>query len=153
MFHRFIERFTPRASPRSRTLSAAIVWSGVGLFLIFKGVLLLRHSSISLIILCGIGGAFLGLLKSAFIFDRVASKIVTHIGRKPMRACLGGVFSIRNWMLIAIMALFGRLVGTLPLNGSLKTVIYVMVGSGLAYSSRLLWNAWKAPATSTLPRL
>lgn len=143
MFPRFLDRLTPRAYPHTRLLTAALVWSGVGVFLTSKGIWLARQASLTLVtgaILMGLG---LGLVKSRFIFDPVAQKIIAHIGRKPSRACLGGLFSARNWALIVVMALFGRTLGALPLDSALKTGIYVMVGSGLGYSSRLLWNAWK----------
>jgi hypothetical protein len=50
---------------------------------------------------------------------------------------------VRNWALILVMAVFGRTLGALPVHAAIKTGIYVMVGSGLGYSSRLLWSAWK----------
>lgn len=89
-------------------------------------------------------GLMLGLAKGRFILDRIAGKIILHIGAKPSRACLGGLFSVRNWLLIAVMIIFGRILSVLPIEAGIKTGLYVMVGSGLAYSSRLLWRAWKA---------
>jgi len=143
MFPRFLDRLTPRAYPHTRLLTAAIVWSGVGIFLTSKGVWLSRQASLPLVTVAILVGVGLGWAKSRFIFDPVAQKIISHIGAKPSRACLGGLFSARNWVLILIMALFGRTLGALPLDPVLKTGIYVMVGSGLACSSRLIWRAWK----------
>ncbi|WP_156902485.1 hypothetical protein [Desulfomicrobium escambiense] len=95
----------------------------------------------------------MGFLKSRFVFDKVASKIVTHNDNKPERTCLGGLFSLKNWALIIVMVCFGRIIGTLPVDDLLKTGIYVMVGSGLAFSSRLMWSAWKKPVTPKLRRI
>ena len=139
----FLDRLTPRAYPRTRLFTAAIVWSGVGAFLCVKGVYLARSASLPIVLAAILAGACLGMLKSRLIFDRVAGKIIGHIGAKPSRACLGGLFSLRNWALILVMAAFGRTLGALPMYAALKTGIYVMVGSGLGYSSRLLWAAWK----------
>jgi hypothetical protein len=138
-----LERFTPRAYPRTRLLTAAMVWSAVGLFLALKGVYLFREGSWGIVLAVVVGGVVLGMLKSRLILDRVAGRIILHIGAKPSRACLGGLFSIRNWALIAVMIVFGRTLGALPVDTVIKTGLYVMVGSGLAFSSRLLWNAWK----------
>ena len=138
-----LERLTPRAHPRTRLLTAAVVWSAVGCFLMAKGFWLSRDVPALAIVAAGLGGGCLGMIKSRLIFDRVAGKIISHIANKPRRACLGGLFSVRNWALILVMALFGRTLGALPLDSALKTGLYVMVGSGLACSSRLLWNAWK----------
>jgi hypothetical protein len=150
MFPKFLDRLTPRAYPRTRLLTAAIVWSAVGFFLAGKGVWLSGDAPWAQIVVAILAGLGLGLVKSRFIFDRVAQKIIAHIGRKPSRACLGGLFSARNWALIVVMAVFGRTLGALPLDSALKTGIYVMVGSGLSYSSRLLWGAWKKSPVALL---
>lgn len=139
------DRLTPRAYPQTRLLTAAMVWSVVGCFLILKGFWLSRGMPTLSIVGAGLAGAGLGMLKSRFIFDRVADKIITHIGNKPRRACLGGLFSLKNWALILVMALFGRILASLPVDASLKTGVYAMVGSGLAFSSRRMWRAWKKP--------
>lgn len=139
----FLDRLTPRAYPRTRLLTAAIVWSAVGIFLSAKGIYLSREGSLAFIVAVILAGVVLGIVKGRFILDRVAGKIILHIGSKPTRACLGGLFSVRNWMLIAVMIVFGRTLSLLPMDASIKTGLYVMVGSGLAYSSRLLWRAWK----------
>jgi hypothetical protein len=143
MPHHFLDRLTPRAYPRTRLLTAAIVWSAVGMFLSVKGVYLSREGSLVFVLAVIVAGVALGIVKGRFILDRVAGKIILHIGGKPSRACLGGLFSGRNWMLIAVMIIFGRTLSFLPMDPGIKTGLYVMVGSGLAYSSRLLWRAWK----------
>jgi hypothetical protein len=151
-----LDRFTPRAHAGTRLLTAALVWTVVGGFLLGKGLWLSRMASGTHVLIAVLAGAGLGMVKSRIVFDRVAGKIVAHIGRKPRRACLGGLFSIRNWALILVMAVFGRILGTLPLASPLKTAIYVTIGSGLLYSSRLMWTAWKTtpPAgLQDLPRL
>jgi len=144
-----LDRLTPRAYPRTRLLTAAIVWSAVGMFLSVKGVYLAREGSLAFVVAIILAGAVLGIVKGRFILDRVAAKIILHIGAKPTRACLGGLFSVRNWLLIAVMIIFGRTLSVLPIEAGIKTGLYVMVGSGLAYSSRLLWRAWKKSTTET----
>lgn len=144
-----LDRLTPRAYPRTRLLTAAIVWSTVGVFLSVKGIYLSKEESLAIIAPVMLTGLMLGMLKGRFILDRVAAKIILHIGAKPTRACLGGLFSVRNWLLIAVMIIFGRTLSVLPIEAGIKTGLYVMVGSGLAYSSRLLWRAWKKSTAET----
>ena len=139
----FLDRLTPRAYPRTRLFSAAIVWDCVGVFLCLKGVYLSIDMSVEIIMLTFLVGLCLGLVKSRVVFDQVAGKIIEHIGSRPTRACLGGLFSVRNWALILVMVFFGKALGVLPMHSGLKTGLYVMVGSGLGYSSRLLWRAWR----------
>ncbi len=150
MHSHFLDRFTPRAYPRTRLLTAAMVWSAVGFFLLAKGCYLSREGTLGALLVTVATGAILGMVKSWFILDRVARKIIQRIGAKPARACLGGLFSVRNWLLIAIMIVFGRTLGALPIDAGLKTGLYVMVGVGLACSSRLLWNAWKTSSAEAL---
>ncbi|SFJ12896.1 hypothetical protein SAMN04488082_101394 [Desulfomicrobium apsheronum] len=144
-----LERITPRAYPRTRQLTAALVWSGVGFFLSAKGIYLFQEDSWGMLLAVIVAGAILGMFKSRLILDRVADRIILHIGAKPSRTCLGGLFSVRNWLLIAVMIIFGRTLSVLPIEAGIKTGLYVMVGSGLAYSSRLLWRAWKNSAAET----
>jgi hypothetical protein len=138
-----LHRLTPRASSRTRILSAALTWTCVAIFLAWKSL----HVSWDVDghvwhgILAGMG---LGLLKSRLIFDRAARNILGHIGSKPERACLGGLFSVRNWALIVLMVLFGKTIGALPLSSAVHSGIYIMVACGLGYSSRLLWAAWRS---------
>lgn len=147
----FLDRFTPRAYPRTRLLTAAIVWSTVGFSLAIKGGYLFRGGSLTYGLAVILAGLMLGVAKGRFILDRVAGKIILHIGSKPSKACLGGLFSVRNWMLIAVMIIFGRTLRALPIEAGIKTGLYVMVGSGLAYSSRLLWRAWRTSPPSEAP--
>lgn len=149
----FFERFTPRAHAGTRLLTAALAWTVVGLFLLGKGLWISRLASGTHVMIAILAGVGLGMVKSRIVFDRVAGKIVAHIGRKPCRACLGGLFSIRNWALILVMVLFGRILGTLPLASPLKTAIYITIGSGLIYSSRLMWTAWKTTPPAELQDL
>ena len=150
MFSKVLDRITPRAYPRTRLLTAAIVWAAIGFFLAGKGVLLSGNAAWSQLIVPILAGLGLGLVKSRLILDRVAGRIILHIGAKPSRACLGGLFSVRNWVLIAVMIVFGRTLSALPFGAAIKTGLYVMVGSGLAYSSRLMWTAWQNSAAEPL---
>lgn len=153
MFNRLLNQFAPRTSPQTRLTSAALIWMIVGIFLIAKGIWISYDGKIISTIFATISGLILGLVKSRFVFDRVATKIIDHIGDRPNLSCLGGLFSVRNWALILIMAIFGKAFGALPIHESLKTSVYVMVGSGLAYSSRLLWNFLASSVSATTQRL
>ena len=115
----------------------------MALFLIFKGVYIYRESTAGTFFVVVATGTVTGMIKSRFILDKIAQRNILRIRSKPAFACLGGLFSFRNWSLILVMAAFGKIMGALPLNTGLKTGIYVMVGSALGYSSRLLWKAWR----------
>lgn len=146
----FLDRLTPRASLRTRLLTAACFWSVVGIFLSTKGILLLGPEPWFTVAQICIGGIILGLVKSRLIFDTVAKKIISRIVHNQAPSCLGGLFSFKNWTLIACMMVLGRIMSWLPIPVVWKSILYVLVGSGLLYSSRLLWLAWKHTPVTTI---
>ncbi|MEJ5242160.1 MAG: hypothetical protein WHT64_01205 [Desulfomicrobiaceae bacterium] len=114
-----------------------------------KGGILLHAQPWPAITGTTIAGAGLGLAKSRVIFDRTARAVVAHIRRKPEPACLGGLFSLRNWALIVAMMVLGRLLSASPLPLEVRAGIFLTVGCGLLTSSRIMWRAWRAtPATN-----
>lgn len=144
MLSTYLDRLTPRALPRTRLFTAACIWGAVGICLLSRGLLLLPQAP-GLTTATGIilGGMLIGGLKSWLVFDKAAASIVTHIRRKPTPACLGGLFSFRNWGLIACMMVLGGIVKRLPISDVIKSTVYILVGTGLIYSSRILWQAWR----------
>lgn len=133
-----LDQLTPRVSLRTRLLTAACLWSLMGVWLGLKGLLLGQAVSWLLLFF----SLVLGLLKSYFVLDKVARQIIAHGQRKKGRVCLGGLFPLQNWLLIAAMIALGRILTILSVPISVKSVLYIVVGAGLARSSRLLWTAW-----------
>lgn len=148
MLSALFSRCTPRTSSKTQLLIAACVWTGVGLLLTTKGLCLVRYAAWSVLLIIMAGGICLGILKGKFVLDPVASKIITRLQLKNTPSCLGGLFSIRNWLLILAMIVMGKILGTIPLAATIKAMLYTLVGIGLIYSSRLMWIAWQqAPAS------
>ena len=60
--------------------------------------------------------------------------------------CIGGFLSARSWLLVALMSGAGRLLrgGLLPLP--VAGTLYVAIGTGLLFSSRIAWLRWRAAA-------
>lgn len=143
MLSTYLDRLTPRAMPRTRLFTAACIWGAVGICLLSRGLLLLQH--ISGLVAAGIvlGGIIAGGLKSRIIFDKAAASIVAHIHHKSSPSCLGGLFSFKNWGLIACMMVLGGVIKRLPIPDAIKSAVYILVGTGLIYSSRVLWRAWR----------
>lgn len=139
----FIDRFTPRTSPRIQLLTAACVWTVMGCLLFAKGAYFLHCAgSRSQVLFCG-AGIVLGIAKGRFVFDRAARAIIRRIRQKAVPTCLGGLFSVRNWVLIVLMMCLGKILAWAPVALEWKGLVSVLVGSGMAYSSRLMWVAWK----------
>jgi hypothetical protein len=85
----------------------------------------------------------LGTGKSRLVLDRTADGIVGRIKLRGEGRCFGGFLSPRIWILVLGMMLLGRLLRTIGLPRPLLGLIYAAVGTGLLFSSRIIWRAWK----------
>ena len=136
----WLARFKPRASTSTNLLVAALMWSFIGLYLMVRGYLLSE----------GLSGIFLGLalglgtLKAFLVIERAARKNIARILARPAGMCLGGIYSWGMWGLVICMMLGGRLLRNSAVPPLVVSVIYLAVGWALFWSSRLIWQAWKA---------
>lgn len=151
MLSPWLDRLTPRATLRTRIFTATCVWGAVGCCLVTRGTLLLGQTSWLMGGSIILASATAGILKSRAVFDGVAKEIVARLQRKPGPACLGGFFSVRNWGLVFCMMLLGGIVKRLPMPDEIKSGIYILVGSGLFYSCRILWHAWRSMLSEKYP--
>lgn len=138
MINDWVKRYTPKSSILTNLFVAGLMWSFVGVFLLSRGVLnliVIEHSYIFLIIIW----ASVGLLKGRFILDKTAVRIIDRILARGGGKCAGGFFSPKSWGLVAAMILFGRLLRSSPLPGGLVWGVYVAIGAGLLFSSRIFW--------------
>jgi hypothetical protein len=133
-------RFVPAAQVNTRILLATLLWSGIGLMLLTRGVLTLSGSGrewwLGLAVL-------LGTLKSRLVLDRVVLENMTRLRGLDGDRCIGGVYSVKTWLLVAAMIVLGRLLRLSPLPVWLIGLLYVTVGWALFWSSRLGWSAWR----------
>lgn len=131
-----ISRFKPGVSVKTRIFMAAFLWSCIGLMLIWRGVYAVVGTGREWLLVIAF---LLGTIKSRAILDRVASKNMVRIFEKGEYSCLGGVYSWKTWLLVAAMIILGRLLRASTLQIWLVGLIYVTVGWGLLWSSRLGW--------------
>lgn len=137
-----LEAYKPAASSKLQLLLAALLWSTVGVMLVTVGdYWLLRASGFAGLFTAAIA-TFLGLGKSLLVLDRTADRLVTRIKNRE-GGCIGGVFSLKTWALVAIMAALGRLLRSVSLPSLVPGLVYTAVGSGLLISSRRTWKAWQ----------
>lgn len=87
----------------------------------------------------------LGSVKSRFVLDNAARRVIQRIKARGDGRCLGGFLSLRTWGLVLLMMVAGRLV-----RGSLARGIvgplYIAVGTALCLASRITWRAWRESA-------
>ncbi len=138
MINNWVEKYTPKSSILTNLLVAGLMWSFVGIFLLSRGVLnlmVIDRSYLFLIIIW----ALIGLLKGRFVLDKTAVRIIDRILVRGGGKCAGGFFSPKSWGLVAAMILFGRLLRSSPLPAGLVWGVYVAIGAGLLFSSRIFW--------------
>jgi hypothetical protein len=85
----------------------------------------------------------IGTVKSIFMLDKSAKKSIDRIIATRDGMCLGGVYSIRTWLLVLVMMVAGYLMRTSQLPITFLGLFYVSIGWGLLFSSRNAWGAWR----------
>jgi membrane-bound metal-dependent hydrolase YbcI (DUF457 family) len=136
-----MKRLKPAVHQKWLILISGIMWSGVGIFLMFlasKWVKILAIGEISLIIAIGIT---LGITIAYFGFSKIAQKNIDRIKGLPEKPC---VFAFQQWhsyILIAFMMTLGitmRSSGLIP--KPLLAPLYIGIGSALFLSSFLYYR-------------
>ena len=137
----WLEAHKPAASVRVHALLASLMWTIVGLFLFVRG-------ADNMMSLTGVNpwwlvvAAFIGVLKGWLIFDKTAVRVISRIESREGNKCLGGFLSLKSWGMILLMVFLGMSLRVSSLPGVLVWGIYVAVGAGLFFSSRLFWREW-----------
>jgi hypothetical protein len=140
-----LERWKPRAAGRTQLFLAAALWTCVGTALLLAGsrwnfqAAGVRDGSLLLAL-----GAAAGLLKGRFVLDRAAGRIADRIAARGDGRCVGGFLSARSWLLVAVMSGAGRLLRGGLLPQAVVGTLYVAIGCGLVFSSRIAWLRWRA---------
>ena len=132
-----IARCKPGVSLKIHHVAAAVIWSSVGIMLFIRGGLFLNSVRQLWLLLPAI---VLGTVKSIFMLDKAARKNLCRLSEKVDGACLGGVYSIKMWGLIALMIFLGWMLRTSSAPRELVGIVYAAIGWALFFSSRLLWK-------------
>ncbi len=85
-----------------------------------------------------------GLVKSRIILDRVCRQNVVRLTTYGEKASLLHVFTLRTWLIIGAMIIFGRLLRMCPAGGEWSGLFSLAVGCGLLFASRISWKGWLA---------
>lgn len=137
-----LDCYKPAASARSHLLLAAMMWTVVGMMLLFFGVRWLlagRIPHVSLLLLAAVAA---GILKGRFVLKRAGERLIERIERRGDGRCIGGFLSLQSWAFVVVMVGAGRLMrgGVLPRPA--VGFVYAAVGTALLMAVRTLWCAW-----------
>ena len=129
--------YKPGASLRTHHFLAASIWSLVGIFLMTRGYFFLHAVSGVWLFLPAV---IVGTCKSIYLLDKSALKNLARLSGKINGDCLGGVYSVKMWGLVAMMMCLGWLLRRSGLPFEFVGSFYVAIGWALFFSSRLLWQ-------------
>jgi hypothetical protein len=135
-------KLKPAASQRVHLLLAAATWTVVGLILLAVGASWCLGPEPALHPVLLVAAVAVGLAKAAFVLRPAAGRVVKRIHARGDDKCLGGFFSWRTWLLVAIMIIAGGLLRSSGVSPDLIGLVYVAVGVSLLAASWLPWRAW-----------
>jgi len=138
----WLEARKPAASVRTHVLLATLMWTIVGLFLFVRGASNMMSLPGTVNPWWLIVATLIGVLKGRLIFDKTAVRVISRILSREGARCLGGFLSLKSWGMILFMVFLGISLRISPLPGILVWGVYVAVGAGLFFSSRLFWKEW-----------
>lgn len=145
--HNLLHRLKPGVTQNTHLLSAALLWTTIGIVLTIRGChWLIADSNAAYIVV----GVVAGSLKSLFILDKTARKSIDRILLLDDGSCLGAVYSVRTWLLVLVMMLGGLALRHSSLPIVLVGSLYVAIGWALFFSSRLGWKTYMEKRKKTL---
>lgn len=134
-----LQKIKPGVNRRVHLLAAALLWTVVGMVLFLKGWGWINPAVNKWFVPAALA---LGTLKSIFILDRSAGRVVERIVKMRDGTCLGAVYSWKTWILVVLMMASGILLRTFFNPGTYIGTLYCAIGWALFLSSRFAWLAW-----------
>lgn len=139
-----LSQLKPNASRSVHLFVAASLWTVIGISLMVRGTVWLNNIDQLWIVFPALA---IGTMKALFMLDRSAKKSIARIVATRDGRCLGGVYSVKTWLLVLVMMAAGCLMRNSSLPKEFLGLFYVSIGWGLFFSSRNGWLAWKQGLT------
>ena len=149
------DAFWPQVGTHIQLYSAALLWGIGAAILLVRGVLFLHDRWGAVLIAAAL---LIGIAKERYILNNYARKAVKRIHARG-RAFYLGFFSVKSWIFIAVMmgggialrhSVLASTSDVIPWGRDALAVLYVAVGTGLAYADRIYWAAALAKTPAQL---
>lgn len=133
----------PAASRRTLVLTAAALWSLVGLILITRAIFWLPEAGLWAVAI-GVAAVAVGLLKGWLIFAAIARKNIERIRalspHKP-KICIFAFQAIQSYLIVITMITLGILLRMSPLPRLWLAAVYLAIGVALEWGALIYWKA------------
>lgn len=136
-----LKRFKPGVERGVHLACAAALWTAVGIFLLYRGIVYLKSAELLWLV---IPAVILGSLKSRYVLDRSAFAGIERIKNFADNTCIGAIYSWKTWLIVAAMMFFGIRLRHSDVAPALIGFVCVGVGWALVLSSRHAWLAWNS---------
>ncbi|MCE5333790.1 MAG: hypothetical protein LLG06_04300 [Desulfobacteraceae bacterium] len=138
------ERCAPVVCKFWLVLVAGLVWFCVGVALMLVACFRLYESPWPLNLMIAAGSVLLGVVISRGLFSRIVSRNLGRIGRKPEASCIFAFQGWRSYLLVVLMMFIGYALRHLPIPHYIDALIYLAMGTALAFSSSLYFAEFSA---------
>jgi hypothetical protein len=139
----------PRASRQAHLRAAAILWTVVGSALFLVGASWMSTAGTARALPATGAAVFLGWIKSRYVLNRTAARIVGRIEDRGDGRCLGGFLSWKSWLLVVAMMVLGRILRRSSLPLLYRGLIYSAIGAGLVLAGlKIRRRTTPAPRTT-----
>lgn len=131
----WVRKCTPSVRRQWRVLLGGLLWLAVGIGLVMVACFWLSEADWPLSAVLAAFALAMGFLIYAFGFSRIARRNIRRIEDQPEKVCL---FAFQGWQshfLVLFMMALGYAVRHMPIPRYIDAVIYMAIGSALAFSS------------------
>ncbi|NOX63065.1 MAG: hypothetical protein GXP42_14150 [Chloroflexi bacterium] len=130
-----MHRLKPMVSRHWLFALAGVMWSAVGLMLIWRAINWLAAMPLSWGVSIGLSGAGLGLLAYYFMFTKTAARNIRRLYALPDRVCIFAFNSPKGYAVIVFMIALGVALRHSSLPRWLLAVLYAAMGGALLLAS------------------
>ncbi len=124
-------------------LTGGFVWFAVGNALILVACSWLSETQWPLNLFLALGSMGIGFVIHFYLVSRIALRNILRIQTLPEVTCLFAFQAPRSYFLVIFMMLLGFILRHLPIPKYITAPIYIMMGSALAFSSSLYFQAFR----------
>lgn len=148
---RLLQLLKPAAPAWTHYLLAALLWTGVGSFLLYRGLAAALTLHTTVLLLVSLGAGSIGMLKGLMVMRPAAVRGAARIAGRGDGKCVMGFISWKTWLLVLGMGAFGKYLRTLALPGWLLGLLLGGVGTALLIGSATYWTSFVAKITGAAP--